>query len=885
MKSYKQYNESVRDKMTPKSVDDILKNVPKFTQLYNDVKSWTKKMVDINVSDIDYDTNGTSYYIYFKIYILDNVSVFGDYGRNALMVKCYDDEELFLSLKKRYSSEWESVKYRADFSDVIREMNKLRTANESLRDKMTPKSDEEIRRVIKKIIGMDGDYIEVKIPEPKEPKKIKSLLELSDKYNLDIQDYDDNNVIVCGDITDIFNFIKFYVNYTLMNKRNSRDFFIDYIIKNKVGKITESVRDKMTPKSEEDLLNYAMGLTKEELDLLLTKSVCGQQIPLIKIALQAGANPNALDPKVNLSVLYHAVVGGITVQPNKEIIKMLLDAGADPTLPSKRGLTPLNHAKTWNKDIYEFLLQYMKTNEGVKDLMTPINRNEFIKRFNDYSTKFLRSKREMVNIIIDNFDTNEIEEKINEFIDSFDMMVWTSDKGEYGQVYTYDKVNVLDKKQLKELFNRLIGNTNESIRDKMIPKSEEEISNILKNKSPQQIFQIAVNLNDSELVEYAFKETFKENKNNIAILYPERISIILNNEIDVFKVVIKYQPNVIYSMVKDAIDDGLGFEIKPFLDLVDVPRQELLDKLLVYCCTFNVSKAVKILVELGADIHYGREEALMQATFSGHRFVIKELLKFGADPTIDDNKPIKEAQRRKYFDIVSIMKSYVRKMPLKKRLSKYLPFLKESLRDKMTPKSKEDIKNVIDNLLSRPLDIKRRFILMEMIAKRQFNHRNGDLIRSIDILDFNDEQIDDLIKRYYLDNMLFNESLRDIKGVGLPAKVSEGVRDKMAPKSEVDIKQAIEKSLNRYPNLGTFNYKKYSLTITEESDLNENIFRMIDKNNNHWFMQLEFFAPGEGRIYIYAYPPNSLRTLTHARFYSYKELEDFLDEVYKNEGI
>ena len=125
--------------------------------------------------------------------------------------------------------------------------------NEGIRDKMTPKSEEEIREVVKRVVGINDDYIEVKIPEPNEVKKIKSLLDLSDKYNLDIKDYTDNNVIVCGDIIDVFNFIKFYVNYTMINKQNKSEFFIDYIIHNTIRKVTESVKDKMTPKSEEDI--------------------------------------------------------------------------------------------------------------------------------------------------------------------------------------------------------------------------------------------------------------------------------------------------------------------------------------------------------------------------------------------------------------------------------------------------------------------------------------------------------------------------------------------------------------------------------------------------------------------------------------------------------
>jgi ankyrin repeat protein len=385
---------------------------------------------------------------------------------------------------------WKSKRWGRNVYNVV--------TNESVRDKMTPKSDEEIRTVIKRIIRSDSDYIEVKIPEPKEPKKIKTLLELSDKYNLDIQDYDDKNIIVCGDITDVFNFIKFYVNYTLINKRNSSDFFIDYIIKNKVGKVTESVRDKMTPKSEEDI--------KE----LTNKMTCQEQ-------LYNGCEKNIL-----------------------WLVELGLKKGADIHLDR------------------------------------------------DYS--------------------------------------------------------------LRE----------------------------------------ACRLGHFDIVLYLLKH--------------------------------------------------------------------------------------------GADVHAVRDNALQLATFEGHYDVVRMLLAFGADVHAEDDLAIHYAEMYWDQNMVNLLNKYRRKK--------------------------------------------------------------------------------------------VNENVRDTNGVGL-------LRSKMTPKSEEDIQQAIQKSLNRYPNLGTFNYKKYGLIITGESDLNENIFRMIDKDNNHWFMQLEFFVPSEGRIYIYAYPPNALKSHSHERFYSYKELEDFLDKIYK----
>jgi hypothetical protein len=116
---------------------------------------------------------------------------------------------------------------------------------------------------------------------------------------------------------------------------------------------------------------------------------------------------------------------------------------------------------------WEQVRRHLNLDESIRDKMTPIGKDklgDLVSQFNKASQGLLWGKNEMVNMIIDNFTTKEIEEKLDEFINPEDMMVWTSDKGNYGQVFTYDKVCVLGKRHLIELFNRLIGNMNEGVR-------------------------------------------------------------------------------------------------------------------------------------------------------------------------------------------------------------------------------------------------------------------------------------------------------------------------------------------------------------------------------------------------------------------------------------
>jgi len=147
-------NESLRDKMIPKSdeeikkiTDDKIKNMVNLIDLYNDVDEYIKNLNNVNVivSDIEYDNFDK--YVFFKIFIIDNNSSFTDseYGQTILKIKCYNnDSGMFLSLKPIYTSSWVNINISTDFSKVKRELNKYITHNESLRDKMTPKSKEEI---------------------------------------------------------------------------------------------------------------------------------------------------------------------------------------------------------------------------------------------------------------------------------------------------------------------------------------------------------------------------------------------------------------------------------------------------------------------------------------------------------------------------------------------------------------------------------------------------------------------------------------------------------------------------------------------------------------------------------------------------------------------
>ena len=226
--------------------------------------------------------------------------------------------------------------------------------NESIRDKMTGKSDklEEWKTTF--------DYL---------------IEQLKNQFNVNVTFFDDGLEYVIFiykwvELDELVDWFKDNTDFIISGHKQLSD--NKTMITIKLSKnIHESIRDKMTPKSEEDIMNYLEELTQEELDLLFVKSVCGQQIPMIKATLRMGANPNSKDPH-GLTALYRAVQGSITTTPNLEVIKLLLDNGAGPMLASKRGFIPLRHAETWGKpEIVELLKKYVKTNESIRDKMTP----------------------------------------------------------------------------------------------------------------------------------------------------------------------------------------------------------------------------------------------------------------------------------------------------------------------------------------------------------------------------------------------------------------------------------------------------------------------------------------------------------------------------------
>jgi ankyrin repeat protein len=523
MKHLLSYNESLRDLMKPKSEEEILSELNSLTEeeknekflisFFDNDLSIFKIFLD---NGINIDTKNMNGYTLLMIASqngdLDRVKFLLEYGadinaksthnRTALIFASYSydmnmdviktllDNGAFVNVKDKYGNSALSSARDKGYTDVIKllkEYGATEDINESLRDLMKPKSEDEIRDIIKEKTGINKDYIEVKIPEPKELKKVKTLLELSDEYKLDIKDYKDGIILMCGDIIGVFNFMKLYLNYALLNKRNKKDFYIDYILKNLVNSITESVRDLMKPKSDDEILKSLSDLNPND---LLMKSCSIGYLNGIKLALEKGADASYNN---NYAIKYSSEHG------YTEIVEFLLkERRVDPSDDDNFAIRFAS--QNGHIEIVKLLLQDKRVDPSAKDNSAIIyaSKNgytEIVKLLlrdervdpsadNNYAIGYAsyNGHTEIVKLFLQ-------DSRVNPSADKNYAIKFASEYGHIGVV----KLLLQDKRVREKLtdeeikkYEKQINVLNESVRDLMKPKSEEEITSSLDKLSLKQ---------------------------------------------------------------------------------------------------------------------------------------------------------------------------------------------------------------------------------------------------------------------------------------------------------------------------------------------------------------------------------------------------------------
>jgi len=169
----------------------------------------------------------------------------------------------------------------------------------------------------------------------------------------------------------------------------------------------ESIRDLMTPKSEEEIKKSLKKLSTNE--KLMKASRIGI-LWVVKEAIEEGANIETKDNN-GCTPLHHASCNG-----HKDIVKLLLKTGANVKSINNYDQIPLDYAEYYDhNDVIELLTQYMnKTNESIKDFNPEEIKNKEINHFERELAyrKKMRSEDdndydfdELINIITDEIDT------------------------------------------------------------------------------------------------------------------------------------------------------------------------------------------------------------------------------------------------------------------------------------------------------------------------------------------------------------------------------------------------------------------------------------------------------------------------------------------------
>ena len=117
-------------------------------------------------------------------------------------------------------------------------------------------------------------------------------------------------------------------------------------------------------------------------------------------------------------------------------------------------------------------------------------------------------------------------------------------------------------------------------------------------------------------------------------------------------------------ITKYLLDNGVNVHLKD-------------DYLLRFACNNGELEIVKLLIEYGANIHVQNDKPLRWACEKGHYDVVKYLIEKGANIHVKNDMPLKLALDNNHKDIVKLLKNYTK--------------INESVRDLMTPKSKEEI--------------------------------------------------------------------------------------------------------------------------------------------------------------------------------------------------
>lgn len=261
-------------------------------------------------------------------------------------------------------------------------------------------------------------------------------------------------------------------------------------------------------------------------------------------------------------------------------------------------------------------------------------------------------------------------------------------------------------------FNNFI---NEGIRDKMLPKSNEDIRKELDKLDSyhklEKIFKYKIKLYTDKEIKYMLND----------LVHVEKYRIGLNNNI--------------FWLVKEAIDEGV--------EILDDEED------LVIACRHKNIELIKLLLDNGGDVTV---YVLEQAIHIGNIDVVNLLLEhdgiFVLEEYYDDL--IYVAEHNKDKEMINFLKE----------LNPYGDDLNEGVRDKMIPKSEEDIKNTFSRILDEIGDKPIKEVIENLSNKKALKYLDKNNLDKIVKTVLEDKEIIKDKFTYDFDNfMVFDNTL------------------------------------------------------------------------------------------------------------------------------
>jgi ankyrin repeat protein len=454
-KGYMTMNESLRDKMTPKSVEDISSSIHSWTLL---------ELYMYWLDDIFYVSDDIDGYVEHRN--MTFTIIYNEFKRRYHEASFFEKRKIKSWIKNLESSKFfKENKNNLKLDESVRDTNGIglpaKVSEGLLRSKMTPKSDEDITKSLGKLYGYqlvnyiadlihknDKDSLEMVLKHMN--KKMLSeadiyyLIELSiDSANLHVITYFLSSGLSTKLLKDIY-------GYTIRHHKQRITKLIEpHITAN------ESVKDKMTPKSSEEIRDTLSGYTPNE---QLMMGIRNGELWLVKTALMGGADLNFQDGSPFIWAC---------INQQEDIMDYMIEKGVEVNNDVIRKI------KSYGYSIPNWLLvrlkKYLKTNESVRDKMTGLSN-----KIDEYQTSFVYLIEQIT--VKFNVDVTYVERGlecdiyIEDKINIKTLIDWIKDNSNF-TIRDYTKL----KSGVKRITISSPKKTNESVRDKMTPKSFEDI--------------------------------------------------------------------------------------------------------------------------------------------------------------------------------------------------------------------------------------------------------------------------------------------------------------------------------------------------------------------------------------------------------------------------